>query len=205
FHDLGLIFGLLQPLYSGCASVQMAPNAFLQKPLLWLSALSRYRGTHTAAPSFAYDLCCRRIAPEERSGLDLSSVVMTMNAAEPINPAVLEQFSAEFQACGFRREAFAPAYGLAESTLAVTANPTGVEPVMRGFDVAALEQGRVRILDAHAAGSRVMPGSGRALPDVPIAIVDPDTHRRCPPQAVGEIWVGGPTIAQGYWRRPDET
>src|SRR3546814_16640822 len=72
FHDLGLIFGLLQPLYSGCASVQMAPNAFLQKPLMWLSALSRYQGTHTAAPSFAYDLCCRRIKPEDRTELDLS-------------------------------------------------------------------------------------------------------------------------------------
>ncbi|AEC21912.1 AMP-dependent synthetase and ligase [Pusillimonas sp. T7-7] len=205
FHDLGLIFGLLQPLYSGCASVQMAPNAFLQKPLLWLSALSRYRGTHTAAPSFAYDLCCRRIAPEDRSELDLSSLVMTMNAAEPINPAVLEQFSTEFQPHGFQRAAFAPAYGLAESTLAVTANPTGAEPVMRCFDVAVLEQGQVRMLDAQAAGGRVMPGSGRPLPDVPVAIVDPETFRRCPPHVVGEIWVGGPTIAQGYWRRPDET
>nr|WP_255676094.1 non-ribosomal peptide synthetase/type I polyketide synthase [Pusillimonas sp. MFBS29] len=205
FHDLGLIFGLLQPLYSGCASVQMAPNAFLQKPLLWLSALSRYRGTHTAAPSFAYDLCCRRIAPQDRAGLDLSSVVMTMNAAEPINPAVLEQFSTEFQAHGFRRAAFAPAYGLAESTLAVTACATGTEPVMRCFDVAALEQGRARIVEDDSGGSRMMPGSGRPLPDVPIAIVDPETFRRCPPDVVGEIWVGGPTIAQGYWRRPEET
>ncbi|MGB6105895.1 MAG: AMP-binding protein, partial [Pusillimonas sp.] len=205
FHDLGLIFGLLQPLYSGCASVQMAPNAFLQKPLLWLSALSRYRGTHTAAPSFAYDLCCRRIAPEDRPALDLSSVVMTMNAAEPINPAVLEQFCAEFQPHGFRRAAFAPAYGLAESTLAVTANPVGAAPVMRCFDVAALEQGKVRIVEQGVAQGRTMPGSGQPLPDVPIAIVDPETFRRCPPHTIGEIWVGGPTIAQGYWKRPDET
>lgn len=205
FHDLGLIFGLLQPLYSGCASVQMAPNAFLQKPLVWLSALSRYQGTHTAAPSFAYDLCSRRIAPEDRSVLDLSRLVMTMNAAEPINPAVLEQFVADFEPYGFRREAFAPAYGLAESTLAVTANPVGAEPVLRRFDVAALEQGQVRILEDGAAEGRTMPGSGRPLPDVPIVIVDPETRRRCPPHTVGEIWVGGPTIAHGYWQRAEET
>ncbi len=205
FHDLGLIFGLLQPLFSGCASVQMAPNAFLQKPALWLQAITRYRGTHSAAPSFAYDLCCRRIAPEDRAGLDLSSLAMTMNAAEPINPAVLEEFSLAFGPRGFRREAFAPAYGLAESTLAVTANPVGAAPVMRSFDVAALERGQARILPDGAPGGRVMPGSGRALPDVPIAIVDPDTLARRRPHEIGEIWVGGPTIAAGYWRRPDET
>ncbi|WP_442593803.1 AMP-binding protein [Parapusillimonas sp. JC17] len=205
FHDLGLIFGLLQPLFSGCASVQMAPNAFLQKPALWLQAITRHRGTHSAAPSFAYDLCCRRISPEDRASLDLSSLVMTMNAAEPINPAVLDEFSLMFQPCGFRREAFAPAYGLAESTLAVTANPIGVAPVLRTFDVAALERGQARILQNGAEGGRVMPGSGEALPDVPIAIVDPETLARCAPHEVGEIWVGGPTIAEGYWQRPDAT
>src|SRR5690606_38664617 len=133
FHDLGLIFGLLQPLYSGCDSVQMAPNAFLQKPGLWLQALSRYRGTHSAAPSFAYDLCVRRISQEEAATLDLSHMVMTMNAAEPINPVVLNQFVERFESVGFKANMFAPAYGLAESTLAVTANPAGIDPVMRRF------------------------------------------------------------------------
>ncbi len=205
FHDLGLIFGLLQPLFSGCASVQMAPNAFLQKPVLWLQAMTRYRGTHSAAPSFAYDLCCRRVAPEDRAGLDLGSMVMTMNAAEPINPVVMEQFIEQFQSFGFRREAFAPAYGLAESTLAVTANPVGVSPVLRHFDVDALAAGRVSIVADGAPASRAMPGSGQPLPDVPVAIVDPDTRQRREPGRVGEIWVGGPTIAHGYWQRPDET
>jgi len=205
FHDLGLIFGLLQPLYSGCASVQMAPNAFLQNPALWLEAVSRYRGTHSAAPSFAYDLCSRRIAPQDRASLDLGSLAMTMNAAEPINPAVMERFIEDFQPCGFRREAFAPAYGLAESTLAVTANPVGEAPVLRWFDVQALGAGSVSIVDGHATQARLMPGSGRPLPDVDIAIVDPETFRRCAPGRVGEIWVGGPTIAGGYWQRPEET
>lgn len=203
FHDLGLIFGLLQPLHSGCASVRMAPNTFLQKPVLWLEAVSRYRGTHSAAPSFAYDLCSRRIAPRDRAGLDLASLAMTMNAAEPIDPAVMERFARDFAACGFRRQAFAPAYGLAESTLAVTANPVAVPPVVRPFDAEALGQGGISL--AAEAGGRLLPGSGRPLPDVPVAIVDPESGRRCPPGRVGEIWVGGPTIARGYWQRPEET
>src|SRR3546814_6289497 len=130
FHDLGLIFGLLQPLFSGCASVQMAPNAFLQKPVLWLEAITRFGGTHSAAPSFAYDLCCRRIAPDDRTGLDLSGMVMTMNAAEPINPAGIDPLCAEFQSAGFRREVFAPAYGLAERTLRSEEHPSEVQSQM---------------------------------------------------------------------------
>ncbi len=205
FHDLGLIFGLLQPLYSGCGSVQMAPNTFLQKPLLWLQAMSQFRGTHSAAPSFAYDLCSRRIAPQDRAGLDLSSMVMTMNAAEPINPAVMDQFVNEFAPYGFRPETFAPAYGLAESTLAVTGNPVGHPPVLRHFDGVALAAGRMVANSPEAPAARVMPGSGQALPDVPIAIVDPETLRRCPSDHIGEVWVGGPTIATGYWQRPEES
>ncbi|SCW93801.1 AMP-binding protein [Ancylobacter rudongensis] len=204
FHDLGLIFGLLQTLYSGCPVVQMAPNSFLQRPLLWLEAISRFRGTHTAAPSFAYDLCARRIPPEARAGLDLASLVMAMNAAEPIDPQVMEDFITAFGPHGFRRETFAPAYGLAESTLAVTASPVGVAPRLFPLDAAALEAGR--IAEAGAASRRhLIPGSGAPLPDVAVAIVDPETGRRQPPDRVGEIWLGGPTIAGGYWRRPEES
>lgn len=205
FHDLGLIFGLLLPLHVGCATVQMAPNSFLQRPGLWLEAITHYRGTHSAAPSFAYDLCCRRISAEQRAGLDLSSLIMTMNAAEPINPEVLECFAREFAPFGFARKAFAPAYGLAESTLAVTANPVGEAPVVRHFEAAELERHRVRQSATATPSARAIVGSGRPLEGVPIAIVDPETGRRCPPDRIGEIWVGGPTIADGYWRRPEAT
>lgn len=204
FHDLGLIFGLLQTLFSGCPVVQMAPNSFLQRPALWLEAISRFRGTHTAAPSFAYDLCTRRIAPEQRAGLNLSCLVMAMNAAEPISPQVMDNFIDAFGANGFRRDTFAPAYGLAESTLAVTASPVGVAPKLFTLDAAALEDGRINA-DSAATRRTVIAGSGTPLADVSIAIVDPVTGRRQPPHSVGEIWVGGPTIARGYWRRPEES
>ena len=205
FHDLGLIFGLLLPLHVGCATVQMAPNSFLQRPRLWLEAITRFRGTHSAAPSFAYDLCCRRIPPDQRSDLDLSSLVMTMNAAEPINPEVMDRFAGEFAAHGFARDAFAPAYGLAESTLAVTGNGTGEAPIVRYFDANDLERHKSRTVDAGAANARALVGCGRPLPGIPIVIVDPETSRPCRPDTIGEIWVGGPTVGDGYWRRPDAT
>ncbi|MDQ0505111.1 AMP-binding protein [Xanthobacter agilis] len=209
FHDLGLIFGLLQTLFSGCPVVQMAPNSFLQRPVLWLDAITRFRGTHTAAPSFAYDLCNRRIAPEQREGLDLSSLVMAMNAAEPIDPQVMETFTDTFGPYGFRRETFAPAYGLAESTLAVTASPVGMAPRLFTLDPGALEAGRIALAPPSTTPSAprrsVIAGCGAPLADVPVAIVDPQTLRRLPPDGVGEVWVGGPTIARGYWRRVEES
>lgn len=204
FHDLGLIFGLLQTLFTDCPVVQMAPNSFLQRPVLWLEAISRFRGTHTAAPNFAYDFCTRRIPPEQRRGLDLSSLVMAMNAAEPIDPQVMDRFVDAFAPHGFRREAFAPAYGLAETTLAVSASPVGQMPLLFALDAVALEAGQ--IAPAGASGRQiVIPGCGVPLADVTFAIVDPETGRRQPSDRVGEVWVAGPTVARGYWRRPEET
>lgn len=205
FHDLGLIFGLLQSVFSGCATIQMAPNSFLQRPGLWLEAISRFRGTHTAAPNFAYDLCARRIALDQRARLDLSSLVMAMNAAEPIDPLVMEAFVTAFGPHGFSHTTFCPAYGLAESTLAVTASPVGRAPRLFRLDGAQLEQGRIREQAQDGPKTRLLAGCGAPLPDVSLAIVDPRTRQRLPPDQIGEIWVGGPTIARGYWRRPDES
>jgi acyl-CoA synthetase (AMP-forming)/AMP-acid ligase II/acyl carrier protein len=203
FHDLGLIFGLLQPLFSGCATVAMAPARFLQTPIRWLEAISQYRGTHTAAPSFAYDACLRRVSAEQRARLDLSSLRMAMNAAEPIDPAVLAAFEAAFAPCGYGPTVFCPAYGLAESTLAITANPVGERPVMLHLDARALEgENRAIAVAPGSAEARVLVGCGRALPDVGIRIVDPQNGHALSEGRVGEVWASGPTIAAGYWNNP---
>jgi acyl-CoA synthetase (AMP-forming)/AMP-acid ligase II/acyl carrier protein len=203
FHDLGLIFGLLQPLFSGCATVAMAPAQFLQTPIRWLEAITRYRGTHTAAPSFAYDACLRRISAEQRARLDLSSLRMAMNAAEPIDPGVLATFEAQFQPCGYGPTVSSPAYGLAESTLAITANPIGEMLVLLHLDPDALEgQGRAVTVEPGTSRTRALVGCGRPLPDVGIRIVDPQTGRVLADGMVGEVWASGPTIAISYWNNP---
>jgi acyl-CoA synthetase (AMP-forming)/AMP-acid ligase II/acyl carrier protein len=203
FHDLGLIFGLLQPLFSGCATIAMAPARFLQTPIRWLEAITRYRGTHTAAPSFAYDACLRRVGAEQRAKLDLSSLRMAMNAAEPIDPAVLATFEAAFAPCGYGPAVSCPAYGLAESTLAITANGVNERPVLLHLDARALEgQGRAVAVAPSSADARVLVGCGRPLADVGIRIVDPQTGTALADGMVGEIWASGPTIASAYWNNP---
>ena len=201
FHDLGLIFGLLQPLFSGCATVAMAPARFLQTPARWLEAITRHRGTHTAAPSFAYEACVRRITEAERAGLDLSSLRMAMNAAEPIDPYVMAAFAERFAPNGLAANVSCPAYGLAESTLAITAKTLDAPAVIFAVDARALETADRAV---PRAGGRVLVGSGRALPDIELRIVDPHTGRALEDGSVGEIWSRGPMIARGYWRNPQE-
>ena len=206
FHDLGLIFGLLQPLFSGCATIAMAPAGFMQAPYRWLEAISRYRGTHTAAPSFAYDLCLRRITQAQQSGLDLSSLRMAMNAAEPIDPTVMAAFATRVGPSGFQSGVSCPAYGLAEATLALTANPIEAPPLLLYVDARALSsRGQAVPVAATDRNGRALVGCGRPLPQVGIRIVDPDSHRALEPGVVGEVWASGPTIATGYWKNPIAT
>jgi amino acid adenylation domain-containing protein len=206
YHDMGLIGGILQPLYVGFPVVLMAPATFLQQPLRWLQAISRYQATTSGGPNFAYDLCTRRIPPPQRAGLDLRSWRVAFNGAEPIRHETLEQFAAAFASSGFRREAFYPCYGLAEATLIVSGGSASARPIACAFQSAALEHGRVvpASEDGDADG-RVLIGCGRSLPDQQIVIADPRLATRCQPGQVGEIWVAGPSISQGYWAQVAET
>jgi acyl-CoA synthetase (AMP-forming)/AMP-acid ligase II len=142
YHDMGLIGNVLQPLFAGARCVLMSPAAFLQKPVRWLRAISKYRATTSGGPSFAYDLCVERVGEEERAGLDLSSWTVAFNGAEPVRAEVLDRFTAAFSPHGFRRAAFYPCYGLAEATLFVSGGRPGEGPAVRGFASAALEAGR---------------------------------------------------------------
>ena len=132
FHDMGLIGTVLLPLYLGAQCILMAPTAFLQKPARWLQTISRYRAHSSSAPNFAYELCARKISPDDKKGLDLSSWRVAVNGAEPVRPETMERFVSAFSECGFRAEAFHPSYGLAESTLMVTGGrPAHASGLMR--------------------------------------------------------------------------
>jgi len=182
-HDMGLINGVLQPVFSGCPGYLMAPSAFLQRPARWLQAISRLGGTHSGGPNFAYDLCARKLSEDDAAGLDLSSWQVAYSGSEPVRRSTLEQFQRTFGIRGFRWEAFSPAYGLAESTLLVANIPAGVPPAFLGEAVA----------------------SGTAPASRGVVVVDPVTQIACRTGEKGEIWVAGDSVAAGYWNREAET
>ncbi len=205
YHDMGLIGGLLQPIYSNVHCVLMSPMAFLQRPLHWLQAIMHYRAAISGGPNFAYDLCVRRITPEERATLDLSSWRVAFNGAEPVRAATLVRFSETFASCGFQYKAFFPCYGLAESTLLVTNSEHDQAPVIQTVCKRALSDHRVDIIEANAPDSTTLVSSGRTPTSQSVFIVDPQTRQLCTDDRVGEIWISGSSVAQGYWNRSEET
>ncbi|MET0649586.1 MAG: AMP-binding protein [Pyrinomonadaceae bacterium] len=207
-HDMGLVDGLIQPMFVGFPCYVMAPTDFLQRPLRWLRALSRYRATNTGAPNFAYDLCTQKVTPEQRDTLDLSSLRVAFNGAEPIRHETIRRFVEHFGPCGLRPDVIYSAYGLAEATLKVTAGDTTTPHTTRTLDAAALERNRVvAYADAPDAppGGKTFVGCGKPSSGTRVRIIDPETLTPCEPGRVGEIWVAGPTVAAGYWNRPDLT
>jgi len=206
YHDLGLVGAVIQPVYAGGPVVMMSPVDFILKPLRWLQAISRYKGTTSGGPNFAFDLCTRKITPVQIADLDLSSWAICVNGAEPVLPDTLTRFAKTFAPAGFRPEAFSPAYGMAETTVMITLSGRSVPPVVKSFQRSALEQNKVEPAPAaDPTESRTVIGCGRLVENHPIAIVNPDTLKRCGPNEVGEIWVAGGSVAQGYWNRTKET
>ena len=206
YHDMGLIGGILQPIYVGAPMVLMPPVAFLQKPLRWLQAISAYQATTSGGPNFAYELCINKATPDQRATLDLSCWRLAFSGAEPINPDTLDQFVTAFEPHGFQRQAFYPCYGLAEATLLVTGRTKTSAPVLQTVDSAALEQHRVVPLTAGGTGSRTLVSCGQPPCNQSVAIVDPHTEKSCSSGQIGEIWVAqSESIAQGYWNRPEQT
>jgi amino acid adenylation domain-containing protein len=203
YHDMGLIGAVLQPIYVGARCVLMAPAAFLQRPVRWLQAISRYRGTRSGAPNFAFDLCVRRVDAADKQQLDLSCWSVAFNGAEPVQAATLDRFANAFAGCGFRREALRPCYGLAEATLLVSAAGTH-GPQTRVVDARALERGVVGNADSSGAARRLV--SSGAPPDgQSVVIVDPESRQRQARGRIGEIWVAGPSVSCGYWKRGQES
>ena len=204
YHDMGLIGGILQPLYGGFSCVLMSPTAFLQRPYRWLQAISRYGGTTSGAPNFAYDLCVQKITEEQRAALDLSSWQVAFNGAEPIRYETLERFSNTFAECGFQREAFYPCYGMAEATLLVAGGDKETEYQTKAVDKMTLAENRI-VEALEESDSQVLVGCGKSIPGQEIIIVNPDLFTVCEHDRVGEIWVSGDSVAKGYWQKVEET
>jgi acyl-CoA synthetase (AMP-forming)/AMP-acid ligase II len=205
YHDMGLIDGIVQPMYGGFTGYVMPQTSFLQRPLRWLRAISRYRATHSGGPNFAYEHCVNKIRPEQRSGLDLSCWRVAYNGAEPIREETLRRFAMSFEECGFRADAFYPAYGLAEATLKVAGGRGARPPVTWKLESAPLEENL--LVEAPASSDpqnvRTLVSSGRMDLGTRAIIVDPSSLTEC--ARVGEVWVSGEGVAQGYWNRSELT
>ncbi len=231
YHDMGLIGGILEPLFGGGFSVLMSPLTFLQKPFLWLKAISDFRATTSGGPNFAYELCLRKITPEQIGQLNLSSWNLAFCGAEPVRAETLRQFQKVFAPCGFKPEAFYPCYGLAEATLMVSGGNATQPPVFKRVLRDLLKEGRVspankerkesekgrsievqRTDVSHSSdlsdlpsGEKILVGCGNSFQDQEVLIVHPETCLPCEPGEIGEIWVSGPSIAQGYWGKKQLT
>lgn len=201
YHDMGLIGNILGTLFNGMHTVLMSPLSFLKQPFRWLKAISDYQAQVSGGPNFSYELCVKKISAEERLQLDLSQWRLAYNGAEPIRASTLKKFTDYFTPCGFEQRAFMPVYGLAESALLVTHHPRQLETAPYKVDANSLAQHRPQ--PAVDGGlSKTLIGCG-AAPEQRLIVVDPETRKTCADNTIGEIWIQGNSVAQGYWKNPE--
>ncbi|MCA9539415.1 MAG: fatty acyl-AMP ligase, partial [Myxococcales bacterium] len=205
FHDLGLVYGISMPVWSGFHCVSLAAADFARRPARWLQAIARYRGTHSIAPDTAYAIAAARVERQALDGLDLSSWQMALNGAEPVRRASEDAFIDAFAPHGFNPDAFSHSWGLSEATAKLTGEPAGERRQFLRLDGEALA--RHRVVDAAEGTERVIEvaSCGRPAPGTELRIVDPESHRALPSDHIGEIWVRGPSVGLGYWDAPKAT
>jgi acyl-CoA synthetase (AMP-forming)/AMP-acid ligase II len=204
YHDMGLVAGLLLTIHMGTTTVLMDPLTFLVRPVSWLAAISAHRATYSGGPNFGYEHCVTAIEEQDTRGLDLSSWSLATIAAEPVRAGTMDRFVQAFARCGFRREAFYPGYGLAEATLMVSGGSRRAAPIVQWVQASGIEgNGLVNPADEERPGARPIVSCGR--PRLDVAIVRPETLVACRDGEIGEIWVRGDSVAQGYWGRPEES
>lgn len=204
FHDMGLIGNFLQAIYIGQPFVFMTPNAFLQQPIRWLKAISRYKARVSGAPNFAYDLCVERIKDEDKEELELSSWEVAFNGAEPVRADTLERFSGAFKNCGFDENAFYPCYGTAESTLIISGADEIRAPVFLDVERISYEKNEIKInTNGGLENTKTLVSSGKPLIENSVAVVCPNKRCQLPDLEVGEIWLNSPCNAGGYWNNFD--
>lgn len=205
YHDMGLIGGILQCAYAGCLAVLFSPIAFLQRPFRWLQTVSRYKATITGAPNFAYELCIRKINVEQLATLDLSHWRVAYTGAESVRAETLARFYEKFAPCGFQPRTFLPCYGLAEATLLVSGKPASDLPVVYAFQTEALQRNHVvKIMETQQPVCTLV-SCGHVYQEQKVVIVDPESLTRSEPDVIGEIWVMGSSVAQGYWNNEEAT
>lgn len=206
FHDLGLVNGVLMPIYANVPVALMDPTSFLQKPVRWLEMISRLQATHSGGPNFAYDLCVKVVEPEQLAHLDLSSWKNAFSGAEPIRADTITAFSTKFATCGFNPSAHFPSYGMAEATVFIASIGQGEGVHLISVATEPLKHHKIQLLSADSADSfavhaQTMVGCGRVWGEHQLLIVDPQQKTVCSEDQVGEIWFRGPSVAQGYWNR----
>ncbi len=204
YHDMGLIGALLSSLYYGLPLYLMSPLYFMARPVRWLRAISDFRGTVSAAPNFAYELCAHRIESEELEGMDLSSWRLAFNGAEPVSARTLEAFTERFRPVGLRSEAVSPVYGLAENCVGLSFPPPGRGARVDCVDRAQLEQRGVAVACEDGPGSSHVVGCGVALPGHAIRVVD-EHDDGLPDRSVGRVQFRGPSATNGYFENPEAT
>jgi acyl-CoA synthetase (AMP-forming)/AMP-acid ligase II len=205
FHDMGLIGNALQALYLGTSCILMSPIDFIQKPIRWLQAISHYGATTSGGPNFAYDLLCRQVKEEQLDSLDLSRWEVAFSGAEAVNVETMDRFTAKFERCGFQRHAFYACYGMAEATLFITGGEKAEPPQVQYIQAEALEKNKVVLASPQHKRVQALVSCGRPWLDGVVAIANPDTLTRCPPDLIGEIWFSSAGFGKGYWQQPDLT
>ncbi len=207
FHDMGLVGNILQPLYLGIPCYFMSPLTFIEKPIRWLAAISKYRVTTTGAPNFGYDLCLKRIAPEHVRTLDLSCWTIAYNGAEPVKATTIDNFSSKFFPAGFSRSAMFPVYGMAEATLLISGGKIYTDPCIRYANRTALETNRIEWANTDQKNDlgnyQSLIGNGHPANGLTVKIVDPYTSIECTNNTVGEIWLKGESISPGYFNKDE--
>jgi len=205
YHDMGLIGAWFGALYYAMPLVLMSPLAFLSRPTRWLEAIARHRGTISAAPNFAYELCAAKLDEAALAGLDLSSWRLALNGAEPVSPVTLEVFATRFGPYGFQRKALTPVYGLAESSVGLAFPPLERGPRIDRIDREAfVREARAEPAAADDANAMPIPACGLALPGHEIRIVD-ETEHELPDRRVGRLQFRGPSATAGYYRNAEAT
>ncbi|CAM2066524.1 Amino acid adenylation domain-containing protein [Sulfidibacter corallicola] len=201
FHDFGLVEGLIAPIVFGFPCYIMSPVSFIRRPMNWLSAISRYRVTHSHGPNFAFDLCLERFDPRKLTDVDLSCWKVACNAAEQVRVSTLTKFRETFAPFGFRADAFHPAYGMAETTLVITGVAPGQPVQVRHLETAALSEGSARFVAEPGPGVTSLVGCGGVSESgYRVQIVDAKHRIPLSELVLGEIWVRGDSVARGYWR-----